>query len=221
MPAKLQVQRCSCEVSLAYYVSGGSAVVESKREVIVWLCLQRLDQTDPNHLTTRCHGARPQSGPNSFSQLTDWLLKPTLSLAIGFQIRTCTVMGEKSCDVAGGSLFDPPAKRFLLTKTTGSWSISPGSEQGCLPSGKPLITELISHQQTMNGRLDPNRGGRIQKIPCFHKHDYEIEQRQSRQRERLGQAETIWLGGKSDYAKTADENVMHSQNPKIRLSKTQ
>ncbi|KAJ6582432.1 hypothetical protein B0H10DRAFT_2198478 [Mycena sp. CBHHK59/15] len=57
----------------------------------------------------------------------------------------------------------------------------------------------------MNGRLDPNLGGRIQKIPCFHKHDYEIEQRQSRQRERLGQAETIWLGGKSDYAKTADE----------------
>ncbi|KAJ6553874.1 hypothetical protein B0H10DRAFT_1968047 [Mycena sp. CBHHK59/15] len=168
MPVKLQVQSCSREVSLAYYASGGSAVVEWK--------------TDPNHLTTCCHGARPQSGPNSFSQLTDWLLKPTLSLAI---------------------------------------STSPGSEQGCLLSGKPLTAELISHQQTMNGRLDPNLGGRIQKIPCFHKHDYEIEQRQSRQRERLGQAETIWLGGKSDYAKTADENVMHGQNPKIRLSKTQ
>ncbi|KAJ6616404.1 hypothetical protein B0H10DRAFT_2391579 [Mycena sp. CBHHK59/15] len=65
MPVKLQVQSCSREVSLAYYASGGSAVVESKRDVIVWLCLQRLDQTDPNHLTTRCHGAWPQSGPNS------------------------------------------------------------------------------------------------------------------------------------------------------------
>ncbi|KAJ7806311.1 hypothetical protein B0H13DRAFT_1929672 [Mycena leptocephala] len=67
MPVKLQVQHCSREVSLAYYASGGSAVVESKCDVIVWLCLQRLDQTDPNHLTI---------------SLADWLLKPTLSLAI-------------------------------------------------------------------------------------------------------------------------------------------
>ncbi|KAJ7743013.1 hypothetical protein DFH07DRAFT_943216 [Mycena maculata] len=103
-----------------------------------------------------------------------------------------------------GSLQITPVDHLRTTCVKRMWI--PGSDQGCHPSGKPLTAELISHQQSMNGRLDPKLGGRIQKIPCFHKHDYEIEQRQSRQKERLGQAETIWLGGKTNYAKTADEN---------------
>ncbi|KAJ7744245.1 hypothetical protein DFH07DRAFT_943051 [Mycena maculata] len=145
----------------------------------------------------------------------------TLCFGTPFTCQTHTKWVEKFKD---NSYYLPHIVKHMLSIVCVQWGgISVGSNEIMVnnrfrPRLSPVRQAVDRHQ---NGRLDPKLGGRIQKIPCFYKHDYEIEQRQSRQKERLGQAETIWLGGKNDYAKTADKNVMHGQNPKIRLSKTQ